>query len=221
MYKILESLKSKETSLAIEWAVTNNIYGLEFELHKLKFIQLIQEDTKKAILYSRKHFSKFDNKINEIKQLMGCLIYSKNLKNSPYWEYLDESLWEDVYYTFHKECFRTLNQPTSSPLFVVTNAGYIAIPSILKYLSIKEINKEVIEKSQSVKDQIGIEIDLGEEYTFQSIFACPVTKQMTTNENPPMLLPCGHVLSKESIDKLGSKFKCPYCPLKFQKINVS
>ena len=50
-----------------------------------------------------------------------------------------------------------------------------------------------------------------------SIFACPVSKEPTTPGNPPMLLPCGHVLALGSLTKLarGSRtvrFKCPYCP---------
>jgi E3 ubiquitin-protein transferase RMND5 len=51
---------------------------------------------------------------------------------------------------------------------------------------------------------------------FHSIFACPVSKDQSTAENPPMLLPCGHVLCKVSIAKIAKNttrsFKCPYCP---------
>ena len=43
-------------------------------------------------------------------------------------------------------------------------------------------------------------------------------QEPATADNPPMLLPCGHVLSHGSVTKLarGSRnvrFKCPYCPL--------
>ncbi len=31
---------------------------------------------------------------------------------------------------------------------------------------------------------------------FYSIFACPVSKEQSSEENPPMMLPCGHVLCK-------------------------
>ncbi len=51
---------------------------------------------------------------------------------------------------------------------------------------------------------------------FHSIFACPVSKDQSTAENPPMLLPCGHVLCKVSVAKIAKSqtrsFKCPYCP---------
>jgi predicted RNA-binding Zn-ribbon protein involved in translation (DUF1610 family) len=51
-----------------------------------------------------------------------------------------------------------------------------------------------------------------------SIFSCPVSKEPATAGNPPMMLPCGHVLASASLHKLarGSRtvrFKCPYCPV--------
>jgi E3 ubiquitin-protein transferase RMND5 len=39
----------------------------------------------------------------------------------------------------------------------------------------------------------------------------------STAENPPMMLPCGHCMCKQSILKIAKSvtraFKCPYCPV--------
>ena len=59
-----------------------------------------------------------------------------------------------------------------------------------------------------------VEISLPPSYLFHSIFVCPVSKEQATDENPPMMMPCGHVIAEESLRRLskGNRFKCPYCP---------
>ena len=52
-----------------------------------------------------------------------------------------------------------------------------------------------------------IEIDLGPDSTFHSIFACPILRQQTTEANPPLRLLCGHVISKDAFNKLISAEK--------------
>lgn len=48
-----------------------------------------------------------------------------------------------------------------------------------------------------------VEIPLPSQYRFHSIFACPVSKEQATENNPPMLLPCGHVIARESLARLA------------------
>ena len=66
----------------------------------------------------------------------------------------------------------------------------------------------------NAKDELPIEIDVGPNARYHSIFACPILKQQTTDNNPPMRLTCGHVISRDALNKLsvGHKLKCPYCP---------
>ena len=65
------------------------------------------------------------------------------------------------------------------------------------------------------KDELPIEIDLGPECRYHSIFACPILRQQTTEANPPLRLTCGHCISRDALNKLssGHKLKCPYCPV--------
>ncbi|KAM0893266.1 hypothetical protein ACQ4PT_025223 [Festuca glaucescens] len=64
--------------------------------------------------------------------------------------------------------------------------------------------------------QLPVPIDIGPELQYHSVFVCPVLREQSSDENPPMLMPCGHAVSKQSIMKLSKSssrtFKCPYCP---------
>jgi TFIIF-interacting CTD phosphatase-like protein len=67
------------------------------------------------------------------------------------------------------------------------------------------------------QDELPVSIPIPDQARFHSTFVCPVSKDYATPENPPMRLPCGHVISQESLMKLSNsnnhvRFKCPYCP---------
>ncbi len=134
----------------------------------------------------------------------------------------------------HSEYCALIKQPMTSALQVTTSAGSIALPSLIKYASLASQKKNIASSSSLATNQapqhLAMEIDMGPEFQFHSIFACPVSKEQTTPENPPMMLPCGHVISKEALQNLtnnyryyssmarsqmthgSERFKCPYCP---------
>ena len=65
-------------------------------------------------------------------------------------------------------------------------------------------------------EKLPVDLDLGSSFAFHSTFTCPISKELATPENPPVMLQCGHVLALGSVTKLarGSRtscVKCPYC----------
>lgn len=70
--------------------------------------------------------------------------------------------------------------------------------------------------------ELPTETPLPDSMLFHSVFACPVSRDQSTTQNPPMMMPCGHTICKESLEKLAKNFKtnraipgrvkCPYCP---------
>ena len=51
--------------------------------------------------------------------------------------------------------------------------------------------------------EMACEVDLGPEFSFHNIFICPVSKETSNpSGNNPMMLKCGHVISKHSLNKM-------------------
>lgn len=60
-------------------------------------------------------------------------------------------------------------------------------------------------------------VDVGVDYHVHSSFTCPILRIQSTEQNPPMRLNCGHVISTDAVHKLATqsqnhRLKCPYCP---------
>ena len=214
--------------------------NLEFELGRLQFVWLFMEGTagnsnssisqgqRKALDYARREFGHFQGRyLREIQFLIGAMAFSPNLEQSPYGQiFHNNCAWEGLANSFTREFCSLLGLSADSPLYIAATAGAIALPTLLKLQTImKEKRTEwttqdelpVILTAQIVSiygNILQVEIPLPPAYRFHSIFVCPVSKEQTTDQNPPMMMPCGHVVAQESLMRLGkgSRFKCPYCP---------
>jgi hypothetical protein len=230
MYHILDELRrQRNLEPAIQWAkersdmLESRGSNLEFELARLEFIRLFNhrdaddmEDhpsgPQDAFRYALQEFTGFQKRYTrEIQELMGAMAYFPNLQDSPYRHiFYNDSSWEEVAHSFNREFCSLLGLSADSPLFIAATAGAIALPYLLKMQSImKEKRTE-----WTTQNELPVEIPLPTPYHFHSIFVCPVSKEQTTDANPPVMMPCGHVIAQESLDKLskGARFKCPYCP---------
>ncbi|NWX10521.1 RMD5A protein, partial [Caloenas nicobarica] len=205
------------------WAVSNREMlmaqnsSLEFKLHRLYFISLLMGGTanqREALQYA-KNFQPFAlNHQKDIQVLMGSLVYLRQgIENSPYVHLLDANQWADICDIFTRDACALLGLSVESPLSVSFSAGCVALPALINI-------KAVIEQRQCTgvwnqKDELPIEVDLGKKCWYHSIFACPILRQQTTDNNPPMKLVCGHIISRDALNKMfnGSKLKCPYCPM--------
>ncbi|KAH9636876.1 hypothetical protein HF086_010657 [Spodoptera exigua] len=100
-----------------------------------------------------------------------------------------------------------------SPLAGAVLAGARVLPA-LHDIRAKMTHPHVIAAWSD--DELPFEVDLGEDGGgYHSVFACPILRQQASEQNPPMRLLCGHVISRDALNKLamGAKLKCPYCPM--------
>nr|XP_019566584.1 PREDICTED: protein RMD5 homolog B isoform X4 [Rhinolophus sinicus] len=198
--RILEALHEQDLGPALEWAVSHRQRllelnsSLEFKLHRLHFIHLLAGGPKRqleALSYAR-HFQPYARlHQREIQVMMGSLVYLRlGLEKSPYCHLLDSSHWAEIQDTFTRDACSLLGLSVESPLSISFASGCVALPVLMNI-------KAVIEQRQctgvwSHKDELP-----------------------TSDSNPPIKLICGHVISRDALNKLinGGKLKCPYCPM--------
>lgn len=221
MYNILEAMKAKNLEPALNWVSVNReklkekASEIALKLHRLEFCEILQKGNRTdALNYAKLHLAPFaDLHMDEIQKLMGCLLYAGRLEKSPYSELITgQTLWEKLTEELTREFCRLLGQSYESSLGVAIAAGVEGLPTLLKLANVMAVKKtEWLEMKQ-----LPVPVDLGREFQFHSVFVCPVSREQASQENPPMLMPCGHVLCKQSIVKLSKNstrtFKCPYCP---------
>ncbi|KAI4242286.1 MAG: hypothetical protein LQ352_007270, partial [Teloschistes flavicans] len=222
MYYILHQMKNERNLLpAIEWArekreeLAKRVSNLEFELGKLQFIWLfigphsaspntrpnILQGRQRALNYARHQLSHFRSRyFKELQQLCGAIAFCPNLEQSPYRRmFINNDAWDQIATTFTKEFCSLLGLSADSPLYIAATAGAIALPHFSKL--------EVIMKAKGTEwttdHEIPVEVPLPPSYRFHSIFVCPVSKEQTTDQNPPMMMPCGHVVAQESLLRLS------------------
>lgn len=220
MYQILEAMKCRNLEPALKWATSNssklkaNGSDLEVKLHGMQYVEILQSGIKdEALRYARIHLARFaTDHFAEIQKLFGCLLWSGRLEQSPYSDLLYPANWDKLAEELTRQFCSLLGQSFESPLGVTVAAGVQALPPLLKFMNVMWGKKQ---EWQSMK-QLPVPVELDDEFQFHSIFVCPVSKEQATDENPPWLMPCGHVLCKQSIVKmsknLSKSFKCPYCP---------
>lgn len=219
LYHILTAFQTGHLTPAIEWtkehatALRFTASHLEFRLHRLAYLHILERGhPSEALAYAQTHLSAFPEHIAIVQKLITCLLYAATLSTSPYKDLVDDSHKDDIARSLSQEYCRVQGFSLDSSLVTVMRCGARAIPTLLKASRVAPNLQEL-----GMDDALPVEIDVGRECQFHSIFTCPVSKEEASEgNNVPMILPCGHVLSKQSIARLprGSpRFKCPYCPM--------
>lgn len=190
------------------------LVDLEFRLHSLRFLFLLYSDRadkdRMAFAYAREHFPPFfSSHCADVERLMGSCLYSQH--DTPYPDLADYcTLRASVRSTFHAQYWKFHKQPQQNPLLTSALAGVHVLPQFVKMKQVTAAHAGLVsETTQSV--------DLGDQFQYHSVFVCPVTKNESSASNPPVLLKCGHVISKAAMEGIArvsrsGRFKCPTCP---------
>lgn len=142
IYRIWKAILQRDLKPALEWSNrhSNELRArnssLEFELHRLTFLQIISRGMPgqtEAILYARNNFYKFvDHFEHEIPKLMGCFIYLPlGIENSPYKHLTSTDMWTKASCVFLKDACHTLRIRKNSDLSMVIDSGCTALTALL------------------------------------------------------------------------------------------
>jgi len=221
MYHILEALRQHQNlEPAIAWARTHSAVleargsNLEYDLCRLQYIKtFLHSGPVAALQYARTRLSRFPKYLQQTQELMGALAFIPDLARSPYANLFSESASDPTHTAsnaFTSEFCALLSLSSASPLLTAVTAGCIALPTLLKLSQIQQAHRT----SWTTASELPVEVPLPSAYQFHSVFVCPVSKEQSTDMNPPMMMPCHHVICAESLERVsrGGKFKCPYCP---------
>ncbi|CAR23539.1 ubiquitin-protein ligase RMD5 [Lachancea thermotolerans CBS 6340] len=213
MSQIVRQLRGGNLEPCMRWCTEGS--SLQFELHLLNAMYFLQAGDKVSTYqYLLKHIPSFMEKTkkthlrHQVAPLLAQLVVSSEAKVNV------EDQRKKCMKLFTKEYCAQSRLPFDSPLFLVVLSGVISFQFFIKYRTLRAVSHV----DWSTKNELPFNVKLPEFLTnFHPIFICPVLKEETTQENPPYALPCHHIISKFSLDKMSKNgtcnFKCPYCPV--------
>jgi hypothetical protein len=227
LHNILSSMSAMDLAPAAQWAQahrpqlprknksdSSSTSDFEFTLLQVQFVSLLKiQGREGALAFARANFEPFSQAGYPVHRLMGLLaIGATDQAQRRYPDLLSSNAMKVATDEFARLHCALLGKSQNSPLLVAVAAGSVALPPLLKLGKMMEHSS-----IQHGMSELPVELDLGtNEFIFHSIFSCPVTKETSTIGNPPCLLPCGHMLCLESVQRIvrprARTFKCPYCP---------
>ncbi|EGZ19238.1 hypothetical protein PHYSODRAFT_491096 [Phytophthora sojae] len=223
LHKILKAIKEHDMQPALDWAQKHRKelgsldIDIEFELVRLKYVDILESspDMMDAVNFANKELPYFHqtHAEAEVGVLMSCVLYKGKLEESPYKKLFNADRWDEIHDAVIRACCRLRRVPYRSYLETCLSAGVSALPAMRKLVSV--IDSKLTDWGSM--EELPVEIPIAKELRFHNVFSCPVSKEESTPDNPPILLKCGHVICRSCVKRFSynmtRRFKCPTCPV--------
>ncbi|CAN0111228.1 unnamed protein product, partial [Ectocarpus sp. 8 AP-2014] len=178
--------------------------SLEFQLARLRFLRFLKSadpgKRREAMMYARERVMPVaGGHMRELQELMGSLLWSGNLEASPYSHLLSQELWTRVKESVAVDASRVSGLSRESILSVAFRAGILALPTLVKMAAVVRGSNQEWNGMQ----ELPLEVPLPPGLRYHSMFSCPVSREPSTLDNPPVLLKCGHAVLRSSVSRLA------------------
>ncbi|POM73966.1 RMD5 family protein [Phytophthora palmivora] len=222
LHQILKAIKEHDMQPALDWARKHRKelgrldLDIEFELVRLKYVDILESspDMMDAVNFANKELPFFhQTHAEEVGVLMSCVLYKGKLEESPYKKLFNDDRWDEIHDAVIRACCRLRRVPYRSYLETCLSAGVSALPAMRKLIAVMDSKLA----DWASMEELPVEIPIAKELRFHNVFSCPVSKEESTPENPPILLKCGHVICRSCVKRFSynmtRRFKCPTCPI--------
>ena len=203
---IASTLEKRDCGSALVWCAENAgrlkkmKSSLEFNLRVQEFVEQVRSGKLlDAVQYARMHLAPWSSIYSkQFYEAMGVLVFGPGTKCERYRKYFAPARWDELVGWFKHDCFRLHNLTTESLLSVHLQAGLSVLNSHRD--STEEVN---IEDPMQLKQFQTLAAGLPRAKHLHSKIRCWLTKQVMTDENPPLLLPNGMVYSRKGLESMA------------------
>lgn len=218
LHEIVEQLRLRRLDAALAWVGEHCDDGdnaLLFQLHEVAFLELLlgaDGRREAALAYGRAHMGAFvASHWRRVGYLFSAALFDKvELPTSPYAKLAAEygDAWQRAAVAVSVAFARVCGVPETPTLVVALRCAWPVVPALGKLVALK--------RRGLAADASTVALPLADNERYHTVFACPVTRAQTAANNPPTMLPCRHVLARDSAVQLinrSNMIKCPYCPM--------
>lgn len=204
---IMESLRNQDIAPAVAWLKQNphSDSKLHYDLLQQHIVALIQDGKRVEALQFGRQLSPFGYE-QETARLMGAVVLAKDCNDPRY-----EALFNPLAWPLLESRMSIALAQSDTRFGNIISTGMRAVPILMNLKQVMVNRQDNLFSGEELPVEVKID-----EYV-HSTFTCPILRQQSTDNNPPMRLTCGHVISREAVSKLCSnhrnnRLKCPYCP---------
>lgn len=206
-WEVEKALEICDSSRCLAWCHDNRSRlrklksNLEFSLRVQEFVELVRNDQRvEAIRHARKYFAIAEGpQLDEVKQVMGLLAFPIDTHVSPYKELLSQLRWQELKEQFRYENYR-LHQLSDVSVFKVTlQSGLSALKTHQCYR--EESKNPDCPVCNSTFNKLAESLPYA--HCTQSRLICGITGKVMNENNPPLMLPNGHVYGERGLQSIA------------------